>query len=266
MSKSQRPPAAEVLAAVRLVAECRELGDDAVAWQRHLADGLRLLTGGQYALAGPLHLGPAGAVTPVGVEAAGVWPSAAFERACHDWLRDPTDDPHLHFARHPGLQAFARRPETTLATSRAELVSDRDWAASEYVNEFLRAAGVDDGLMARQPTAGGAYTLSTARFVCDRPFPARAVRLTEVLQRELAPHLGRGLWLTHQPNRAGLSPRLLATLDCLLDGDSEKQAAARLRVPAATVHDRVKRLYRHFGVDSRPELLAYFLRRHRPGG
>ena len=69
--------------------------------------------------------------------------------------------------------------------------------------------------------------------------------------------------LTTQPNRHGLTPRARQVLDCLLDGDSEKQAALRLGLRVTTVHGHVKRLYLHFGVGSRAELLAYFLRRYR---
>lgn len=53
------------------------------------------------------------------------------------------------------------------------------------------------------------------------------------------------------------------TLACLLEGDSERQAAARLGVSSLTAHQYVKSLYRRFKVRSRAELLAYFLRRQR---
>jgi DNA-binding CsgD family transcriptional regulator len=47
----------------------------------------------------------------------------------------------------------------------------------------------------------------------------------------------------------------------LLEGDSEKQVAARLGISPVSVHDYVKALYRYFGVNSRGELMAYFVRR-----
>jgi DNA-binding NarL/FixJ family response regulator len=79
----------------------------------------------------------------------------------------------------------------------------------------------------------------------------------------LARHLGRRLWVTTQPNLAGLPPRQRQVLDGLLEGDLEKQVAAKLELAPATVHIYVTRIYRHFGVNSRAELLAYFLRRYR---
>jgi DNA-binding CsgD family transcriptional regulator len=58
----------------------------------------------------------------------------------------------------------------------------------------------------------------------------------------------------------GLAPRVQQTLDRLLQGDSEKQIAARLGISPHTVHVYVKSLYRHYGVCSRGELLARFVR------
>ena len=62
------------------------------------------------------------------------------------------------------------------------------------------------------------------------------------------------------PRGVGLAPRLRQTLERLLAGDSEKQIAARLGVSPHTVHVYVKGLYRHYGVNSRGELLARFVR------
>ena len=60
---------------------------------------------------------------------------------------------------------------------------------------------------------------------------------------------------------AALSPRLGQTLDCLLAGQSEKQAAHQLGLSPHTVHVYVKTLYRRFGVTSRAELLARHVQR-----
>lgn len=57
-----------------------------------------------------------------------------------------------------------------------------------------------------------------------------------------------------------LSPRERETLQSLLAGDSEKQAAAKLGVSQHTVHVYVKKLYKKFGVCSRGELLAKWVR------
>jgi DNA-binding NarL/FixJ family response regulator len=63
-----------------------------------------------------------------------------------------------------------------------------------------------------------------------------------------------------------LPPRVRQTLACLLEGDSQKEVAARLGLSWETVHQYVKALYRHYRVASRAELLARVLRRPGPGG
>ena len=59
-----------------------------------------------------------------------------------------------------------------------------------------------------------------------------------------------------EPGPDALSPRLQQTPACLLDGDSEKQLAARLGLSRATIHQYVTALYRYFGVTSRAHLLV----------
>jgi DNA-binding CsgD family transcriptional regulator len=64
-----------------------------------------------------------------------------------------------------------------------------------------------------------------------------------------------------QPGKfTGLSPRMEQTLRTLLSGDSEKQVAARLGLSHHTVHVYVKAIYRKYGVSSRGELLAQWVR------
>jgi DNA-binding NarL/FixJ family response regulator len=64
-----------------------------------------------------------------------------------------------------------------------------------------------------------------------------------------------------EPTPDDLSPPLRQTLACLVEGDSEKQVAARLRVSHATAHQYVTALYRRFGVKSRGQLLAHVVKR-----
>ena len=59
---------------------------------------------------------------------------------------------------------------------------------------------------------------------------------------------------------ADLSPRMRQTLDRLLAGDSEKEIAYRFGRSPHTVHVYVKKLYQRFGVCSRGELFARFVR------
>jgi DNA-binding CsgD family transcriptional regulator len=62
-----------------------------------------------------------------------------------------------------------------------------------------------------------------------------------------------------------LAPRLRQTLDLLLAGDSEKQIARKLSLSPHTIHDYVKAIYRRFGVGTRAELLALWVRKRDEG-
>jgi DNA-binding NarL/FixJ family response regulator len=96
----------------------------------------------------------------------------------------------------------------------------------------------------------------------DQPFSARQCRLLEFAQQEVSRLVGGSLVSACEANLAGLTPRLRALALCLLEGDSEKQAAARLGLTPASCHQYVKAIYQHFHVSSRAELLAWFLRRN----
>jgi len=94
---------------------------------------------------------------------------------------------------------------------------------------------------------------------------SRAQLLARALQ-QLRPEYLDVLLSATQSGPALLSPRLQATLLCLLEGDSEKDVAARLGLSPTTVHQYVSALYRRFRVASRAQLLGQVLRRVNPGG
>lgn len=92
-----------------------------------------------------------------------------------------------------------------------------------------------------------------------RPFTRRDRDLVHALHRE-----SRWVYRHDVPLAApmvlSLSPRPRETLQLLLAGHSEKQIAARLKLSTNTVHHYVKSVYRHFGVSSRSELLARWVK------
>jgi DNA-binding CsgD family transcriptional regulator len=57
-----------------------------------------------------------------------------------------------------------------------------------------------------------------------------------------------------------LSRRERQTLELLLAGNADKQIAAQLEISRHTVHVYVKSLYKRFGVNSRSELLAKWVK------
>lgn len=80
-------------------------------------------------------------------------------------------------------------------------------------------------------------------------------------QRLIAQLVGGTLAGFGEPSPSELAPRVRAVLACLLEGDSDKQVAARLKLSVFTVNQYVKVIFNHFGVSSRPELLARWVRR-----
>lgn len=67
-----------------------------------------------------------------------------------------------------------------------------------------------------------------------------------------APDVSQGL--------SQLSEAQRRVLDILLEGRSEKEVATQLEISPHTVHNHVKEIYKRMNVNSRPELLALFVR------
>ena len=93
----------------------------------------------------------------------------------------------------------------------------------------------------------------------SQPFMARERTLLELAHVEMS-------WI-YQPDRyptpavvTSLSPRQRQTLQYLLAGHSEKEIAEVMLLSRNTVHHHVKALHRHFGVSTRSELLAKWVR------
>jgi DNA-binding CsgD family transcriptional regulator len=264
VSKSERVTAEHERAIARLVGECHDLGDDSIAWQHHLIAGLRHLTGAGLGIISSLPTYRIPLALAATTEVEGYWASDRVRDKWMRWLRNT--QPGDAFRGNPVLRRFFALPGTALTRVRQEYIPDREWGRWTFVNETLRPDEMVEGLISRTPTAvaGQLILIALTHTHGERPFPRVAGRVVHRVQEELAAHYGRALWFSTQPNVAGLSGRLREVLDCLLDGDGEKQVALRLGIHPTTVHDHVKRLYYHFGVSSRAELMAYFLRRSQP--
>jgi DNA-binding NarL/FixJ family response regulator len=100
----------------------------------------------------------------------------------------------------------------------------------------------------------------------EKKFAERERRLVHLFHHELSRYVGTALALEHGGAIEALPRRLRQTLKCLLEGDSEKQVAARIGLSRHTVHEYVTALYRRLDVSSRPELMARCLKQGRPNG
>ena len=154
-----------------------------------------------------------------------------------------------------------------ITRAREQLVANDEWYLSREFNEYHRSFLIDDLLISHvklgdPPTLQGFHL---CRELGRERFGVGARRLIRLFHRELARHVGTSLAREPGHPLPDLPPRLRATLQCLLEGDSEKQAALRLGLSRHTIHQYVKDLHRRLGVASRAELMALCLRRPQPG-
>lgn len=254
MGKSALVRVEDARAVFRLVGECRELGDDPARWLQRMADGLAELlncktaNGGEYKVVNH---------RPVQVVAAYHGYEAATWGNFVNWLADPS------LPGNPVYKDFEERPDEITAGVE-DLIDPAEWEATPYYNELLIPMDMGDTFLSKRfiGSDGSQHYITVTRPIGDTPFTRREKAVAALFHDTLAAQFGTALATSADP-AARLTPRQRQVLDCLLDGDSEKQAAVKLGLHPATVHDHVKRLYRHFGVTSRAELLAYFLRRYR---
>jgi DNA-binding CsgD family transcriptional regulator len=244
----------DVRAGYRLIGECRDLGHDPTLWQTRMCEGLRGMIGGAAATGGEGTLEAAG-IVPVSSVEAGLDATGKLALASYMRAGGPAADPFV--------LALMRLRKTSATHTRRQLVRDSVYYGSPVFQRYLRPAGADHRLASihRTADARGITIMQVHRPPRERDFSARERALLAFFHAELAPLVGRALTSAAGQPAERLSPRLRQTLACLMEGDSEKQAAARLGVSAATLHEYVTALYRRFGVRSRGQLLALMLKR-----
>lgn len=256
MNKSNRLRLTDVRAVFRLVGECRDVGVDPAGWLARAGDGIRPLIAADVVLATLQPPGPFRRFATALAQYDAGWESDAHRMRCLRYIG--SDE---YFAA-PDYRAYRALGRVGLVTARSRLVADREWYRTTHFHEHWRPAGADHYIVAIGGAATGAATslINLSRAVGRPRFTRREVRLVWLVQQELARLIGGPLAVGPDP-AAGLPPRLRRVLDCMLDGDGEKQAAIRLGVSRHTVHQYVKELYRHFDVTSRGELHARCTRR-----
>lgn len=242
----------------RILGECRDLGADNFAWRSHLLERLRDELGGIITISLSADR-PRGSDLPV-----------PFSQT-HMIMRGPRESKSLYRrylaqgeeTRDLSCLAQFGSSQRIITCLRRELVEDRAYYDSVRFNEFCRPAGADDFIRSLFWTrfSGRCHILAVQRGPRDRRFSRRDRNFLHLLHAELGGRIGAELASESEPGTAGLSPRLRQTLSDLLDGYSEKEIARRFELSPATVHEYVTRLYRHFVVNSRSELMSRCLRR-----
>ena len=244
--------------AYRLIGDCRDVGADPVLWHGRMLEGLASLVGAAVATGGEGRWRrPEQAASPVSAFSAGL--DARARARITEYVRNsgPTDDPFMMAMNHI--------PGRVIVRTRGQLVTDGEWYRSRVFNEYFRPSDLNHQMFSVCEVSEdrAVSVVALHRGSGERDFSEREQRLLRFFHAELGRLIGTALASVFDPDPLQLPRRQKETLACLLEGDSEKQVAARLGVSHATAHEYVTSLYRRFKVRSRAELLAYFLRRLR---
>jgi DNA-binding CsgD family transcriptional regulator len=263
MAKSGELRICDIRDAYRLIGDCRDLGSDPVLWQGRMLEGLVRLLGARAASAGEGRWRrPAESPSPASALSVG-FDDQTRERFRAYVRTHPTRTDDLIMKR------LGNVPGPLVVRTRSQLVTDAEWYRTRLFNDYLRPSHLNHQLLSVcQVSKDHAISVvGLYRGPGERDFSERERGLLRFFHGELGRLIGTTLVSVFDPDPLHLPRRERQTLACLLEGDSEKQVAARLDVSHATAHQYVMSLYRRFRVRSRAELLAYFLRRQpvRPG-
>ena len=240
-----------------LLGECRELWCDPAAWQAHLLGGIaRHIHLGVGLRAEVAHFSPAGQPRIIAGFEHG-WADAASCEIFRTGMQGGGLFSSLldrrFRARAAGRSAFTAR--------RADLIPLADWRRSEGFALSHRPAGMEEMLTsALRLGASGHVHLLAFGGAGHRP-TARDAQFLELLHRELLPLLGAPLATTADFSLHGLSPRRREIFALACTGLAEKAIATRLGLRPSTVNESLQTIYAHFGVRTRPQLMAYLLQR-----
>jgi DNA-binding CsgD family transcriptional regulator len=263
MSKSTYLRIDDFRAVLRLVGECRDLGDDPAAWQLHLFKTLGRILGAGLATSGEMEGLLAGRAVFRNAEFWG-WENGFKPELYFQVLTAVMKDPSDSLLINRGADRL--RQEAGAALTRTDLASNAEWEVSADC-KLARLVGVSHPIASFQMLPGADDLLSALclwRAAGERDFTPRERVLLREVHAAIVPLVGGPLARPGQPSPTSLAPRVRQVLRGLLAGDGDKQIAARMGLTRHTVNQYAKALFRHFGVQSRAELLALWVRRGFP--
>ena len=263
MGESNRITHSDIRDMFRLLSECRELGDDAVVWQQHFSAGLARLVGTDIVMVGEVSGCLKG---PLSMPGGSAW---GFEQGFNiagyqilgEWL---ANDPSKSLMYTQFLNELRTSKRLSVTVPRQQLFADQQWYGTADYQMVLRTMGTDAVLhshCAIDVEADAFNGIVCCREAGRATFDEREVAIVHLLNEEIARAIGGPLAKWCEPRASQLPPRVRQVLRCLLQGDSDKQIAARLNLSPYTVNQYTKQLYRHFGVNGRTPLLARWVKR-----
>jgi DNA-binding CsgD family transcriptional regulator len=263
MEKSKWIGLADVQAMLRLIGECRELGDDPIVWRQHFCAGLAEMVGADVVTSGEMIGCLSGRFRIPGGTAWGFdrgFNIAGFRLLGEQFAADPLASESFRGV----IGELRARPTPGATIPRQQIVPDREWYRSFDYQMVCRTMGTD-ALVHSFCAMAGAHDHFDGMAVCRAAggptFHEREVSLVNLAHQEVARLVGGPLARFDEPAPSRLPPRVRQVLRCLLEGDGDKQVAKRLALSQYTVNQYTKHIYRYFSVNGRTELLARWIRR-----
>jgi len=251
----------DIRALSEMTHECRDRGDDPVAWRQHWFKRLAEFIDADLVVGGELAGLRSGRPRDLGTTAYG-WENGfdpgGWARALELLQTDPDYSPIL--AEYGRRSAFADGEALRVT----EIIPESSWRRSAEFQEVFRAIGVEYSLYCLRSIPGTADEVNgpvLMRAAGRRNFSRRHKELVREASAMIGPLVGGALARFAEPSPVALPVRVRQVLQCLLEGDGDKQIAARLYLSPYTVNEYAKRIFTHFGVVSRAELLARWVRR-----
>jgi DNA-binding CsgD family transcriptional regulator len=239
---------------LKLVREAEELlaaGSDPTL---HVISGLGGIVGADAsATADATDFHPAGKVEVDTIISTGLTPHEVFNVFSTYKLEGAAADPVVP------VMATRQGGTTAFTCTRWEYVTRHEWDRS-LVADGLRP--FRESLYSTRLTGKNDQTCNGVMLLRrNKPFDDEAKNLVRLFHLECYRQLdARRNVVAAGATIESLPRRQREALECLLRGDSEKGAAARMGVSPHTMHNYTKALYAAFGVSSRAELLALCLR------
>jgi len=258
----------EISSAIRLVREVCDRWDDPQAWREHLLRGICTLVDGHVGSIFDIEMQSTQANGRVRAVANVGFPDAVRRAMLDESMMQVSHRGFDDISQNtsPGIDVmFKQFSEKGWATMIGqELADPEEMRASPMFQNFRKPMNCDDLVLSirKVDIPDRLEMIDIDRPIGASPFGEREATLLKLVHDEIAPLVGVRLATEKHLCRDGLSQRLNETLSLLLDGRSEKEVARQLRLSPLTVHRYVAKLYVHFQVSSRAELLAYFLRRN----
>ena len=189
---------------------------------------------------------PCGNFTAVGLDPTGI---AMFQ----DFAK--TGKPH-----DPVIDVLHAVQGRTITFTRREAVADADWFHSDHFRQVRQPLNLGPSMYIKihAQLIERTTIVMLARESGGDAFTERDAYLVDLCLSEMAwPFTAEMTYV--DPKVEGLQPRLKRVMKLLLEGDSEKQVAYKLKLSPHTVHEYVKNLYSELNVNSRGELLAQWV-------